>query len=111
MKRECHPVLRGGRRGSRNTTDPLPSAEMESLTSICEAFFPPLQLEHLDKHNSKTKAVQHFWKSSASQFPIPQEVPLLHFHIFCAYLFPSIKFLIKLYILFSFSLYQVFHDN
>ncbi|KAL9331323.1 hypothetical protein ACSQ67_000933 [Phaseolus vulgaris] len=73
MKRECHPVLRGGRRGSRNTTDPLPSAEMESLTSICEAFFPPLQLEHLDKHNSKTKAVQHFWKSSASQFPIPQE--------------------------------------
>jgi len=77
MKRESHPLLRGGRRYSR---DPLSSAEMESLTSMCEAVFPPLKLEHLDtaKHNSETKALQYFWKASASQFSIPQEVPLNH---------------------------------
>ncbi|BAT94773.1 Long-chain-alcohol oxidase [Vigna angularis] len=78
MKRECHPLLRGGRRGrrgSRHSRDSLSSAEMESLSSMCEALFPPLQLEHLDttKHNTKSKAVQHFWKASASEFSIPQE--------------------------------------
>ncbi|WVY96243.1 hypothetical protein V8G54_028394, partial [Vigna mungo] len=72
MKRECHPLLRGGRRGSR---DCLSSAEMESLRSMCEALFPPLQLEHFDttKHNTKSKALQHFWKASASESSIPQE--------------------------------------
>lgn len=90
MKRECHPLLRGGRRGRRGSRDCLSSAEMESLRSMCEALFPPLQLEHLDttKHNTKSKALQHFWKASASESSIPQEVPLTTtFSSFFAYLF------------------------
>ncbi|QCE07610.1 choline dehydrogenase [Vigna unguiculata] len=72
MKRECHPLLRGGR---RHTTHSLSSPEMESLRSMCEALFPPLHLEHLDatKHSTKSEAVQHFWKSSASEFSVPQQ--------------------------------------
>ncbi|TKY51904.1 Long-chain-alcohol oxidase FAO1 [Spatholobus suberectus] len=75
MRRECHPLLRGGRGGCKYT-HPLSSAEMESMASICEALLPPLQLERLDttKHNNTGKAVQHFWKASGSQFSIPDEI-------------------------------------
>ncbi|RDX66450.1 Long-chain-alcohol oxidase FAO1, partial [Mucuna pruriens] len=75
MRRECHPLLRGGRSGCKYTHSFSP-AEMESIASICEALLPPLQLEHLDttKHNARSKAVQHFWKASGSQFPVPDEI-------------------------------------
>ncbi|KAK7391713.1 hypothetical protein VNO78_20132 [Psophocarpus tetragonolobus] len=76
MRRECHPLLRGGRRGCKLYTHHFSSAEMESLRSMCEALFPPLQLERLDttKHNPQSKAIQHFWTASASQFPVPHEI-------------------------------------
>lgn len=69
MRRDCHPLLRGGRRCNKYTPHILSSAEMESLSSICEALLPPLQLD-----STKSKAVQHFWKASGSQFSIPHEV-------------------------------------
>ncbi|KAG5004523.1 hypothetical protein AAZX31_10G172600 [Glycine max] len=69
MKRDCHPLLRGGRRCNKYTPHILSSAEMESLSSICEALLPPLQLD-----STKSKTVQHFWKASGSQFSIPHEI-------------------------------------
>lgn len=73
MGREyCHPLLRGGRRGSKYTHT-FSSAQMESLASICETVLPPLQLECL-KSEPKSKAVQFFWKASGSEFSVPDEV-------------------------------------
>ena len=76
MTRECHPLLRGGRRGSKYTHG-FSSAEMESLGSICEALLPPLQMESLNsmENNPTSKAMQFFWKASGSQFSVPDEVP------------------------------------
>lgn len=75
MRRECHAMLRGGRRGCKYTNS-LSSAEMASMASICEALLPPLQLESLDttKYDTTSKAVQQFWKASGSEFPVPHEV-------------------------------------
>ncbi|XP_019428678.1 PREDICTED: long-chain-alcohol oxidase FAO1-like isoform X1 [Lupinus angustifolius] len=76
MKRESHSLLRGGRReGSYKHA--FSSAEMESLSSICDALLPPLQLETLEtKENRKptSKFVKCFWKISGSQFYVPDEI-------------------------------------
>ncbi|XP_061370786.1 long-chain-alcohol oxidase FAO1 [Gastrolobium bilobum] len=76
MKRECHPLLKGGRRGGKKYIHAFSSAQMESLGSICEALLPPLRLECLDTmdNNPTTKAVQFFWKASASEFSVPDQV-------------------------------------
>ncbi|XP_027367488.1 long-chain-alcohol oxidase FAO1 [Abrus precatorius] len=76
MKGECHPLLRGGRRGEGKQKHKLSSAEMESLGSICETLLPPLQLEHFHtpKNNPKTKALHFFWKASGSQFSVPDQI-------------------------------------
>ncbi|KAA8527788.1 hypothetical protein F0562_035343 [Nyssa sinensis] len=77
MGRECHPLLRGGRRDSKYTHG-FSSSEMESLTSICEALLPPVPLNSLevtDENEGQTnKAVQSFHKASGSQYPVPDEV-------------------------------------
>ncbi|KAF1878532.1 hypothetical protein Lal_00047201 [Lupinus albus] len=76
MKRESHSLLRGGRReGSYKHA--FSSAEMESLSSICDALLPPLQLETLEKkENNKPTSnfVKCFWKLSGSQFYVPDEI-------------------------------------
>ncbi|KAK7846977.1 long-chain-alcohol oxidase fao1 [Quercus suber] len=74
MKRESHPLLRGGRRGESKYSHGWTAAEMQSLASICEALLPPLTLNSLEEKNEQpTEAVQSFYKASGSQFPIPDE--------------------------------------
>ncbi|XP_057249440.1 long-chain-alcohol oxidase FAO1 isoform X2 [Beta vulgaris subsp. vulgaris] len=53
----------------------LSSSEMESLISICETFFPPLDPpSKLDHHDQINNSIKYFFQSSASQKPIPNEV-------------------------------------
>lgn len=79
MRRECHPLLRGGR-GENKYKHGFSAAEMESLASICEVVLPPLPVDALkirkehQADNETTKAVQSFWNTSASRYPIPHEV-------------------------------------
>ena len=75
MKRESHPLLRGGRRGENKYSHGWTATEMQSLASICEALLPPLTLNSLEgKNDQPTGAVQSFYKASGSQFPFPDEV-------------------------------------
>ncbi|XP_043692005.1 long-chain-alcohol oxidase FAO2-like [Telopea speciosissima] len=75
--RECHPLLRGGRR-VHSYSHGLSSSQIESLSAICEAFVPPVPSEdplHVgSKEVPSTKTVQSFFNASASQNPIPDEV-------------------------------------
>lgn len=41
MGKECHPLLKGGRRESKYTHG-LPSGDLATLASICEVFLPPI---------------------------------------------------------------------
>ncbi|KAJ1398944.1 Long-chain-alcohol oxidase [Sesbania bispinosa] len=71
MARECHPLLRGGRRGGdKRYKHGFSSAQMEALAGICETVLPPLQLQN----EPPNKANQLFWKASGSQFSIPDEI-------------------------------------
>ncbi|XP_043707469.1 long-chain-alcohol oxidase FAO2-like [Telopea speciosissima] len=75
--RECHPLLRGGRRID-SYSHGLSSSQMESLSAICETYIPPVPSEdplHVgSKEVPSSKAVQSFFNASASQKPIPDEV-------------------------------------
>lgn len=77
MGKECHPLLRGGRRETKYTHG-LPSSDMETLTSICEVLLPPLSLNSdLDgtrKGGQADEYVQSFLKASGSQNLVPDEV-------------------------------------
>ncbi|KAE9466203.1 hypothetical protein C3L33_01888, partial [Rhododendron williamsianum] len=76
MERECHPLLRGGRREHKYGHE-FSAAEMESLTSVCEAILPPLPLNSLEvtgKDAQTNKAIQLFHTASGSQNSVPQEV-------------------------------------
>ncbi|KAK9288729.1 hypothetical protein L1049_017193 [Liquidambar formosana] len=72
MRRECHPLLRGGRTQSKYSHG-FTSTEMDSLAAICETLLPPLPPISLEK-DQPTKAEQTFYKTSGSQCPIPDEV-------------------------------------
>ncbi|KAF7153796.1 hypothetical protein RHSIM_Rhsim01G0091000 [Rhododendron simsii] len=76
MERECHPLLRGGRREQKYGHE-FSAAEMESLTSVCEAILPPLPLNSLEvtgKDSQTNKAIQLFHIASGSQNSVPEEV-------------------------------------
>ncbi|XP_027348170.1 long-chain-alcohol oxidase FAO1-like [Abrus precatorius] len=79
MRRECHPLLRGGRRDNKYKHG-FSEAEMESLASICEVVLPPLPKDTLkiikedQADEEPNKFVQSFWNISASGYPIPHEV-------------------------------------
>ncbi|KAJ4969182.1 hypothetical protein NE237_015883 [Protea cynaroides] len=77
LSRECHPLLRGGRR-IESYSHGFSSYQMESLSAICETFIPSIPLEDTIHVGSKevpsSKAVQAFFNASASQKPIPDEV-------------------------------------
>ncbi|KAL3578013.1 hypothetical protein D5086_019517 [Populus alba] len=76
MREECHPLLRGGRNRESKYNHGLSSAEMESLSSLCETILPSLSpISKFDgKQNQPTKAVQAFYRASASQTPMPDEM-------------------------------------
>ncbi|XP_009376994.2 long-chain-alcohol oxidase FAO1 [Pyrus x bretschneideri] len=79
MRKECHPLLNGGRGyagDDRKYSHGFSSAEMQSLASICEALLPPLY-EIKGEQPTINKAVQSFYKTSAAQTPIPDEVAQL----------------------------------
>ncbi|KAF8392161.1 hypothetical protein HHK36_022503 [Tetracentron sinense] len=75
-RRECHPLLRGGRR-ENSYSHGFSFSEIQSLSAICETLLPPLPLDSIQinpKENPPTKALQSFYKASGSQKPIPDEV-------------------------------------
>lgn len=79
-RKECHPLLRGGR-GDSKYKHGFSAAEMESLASICEVVLPPLPMDALkirkedhDDDDSSNKSLQSFLDISASRYPIPHEV-------------------------------------
>jgi hypothetical protein len=52
--RECHPLLRGGRRKSKaKYSHAFSSSHMESIASICETVWPSFDLELLDTKGIK----------------------------------------------------------
>lgn len=79
MRRDCDDgLLRGGRRG-KYRRDVFSSAQMDALTSICDTVLPPL--DHFDCFDkSTTKSTHFFWKASASQFSIPDQVHYTTLH-------------------------------
>lgn len=66
---ECHPLLRGTRTGK--FTHEFSTAEMESLTSICDTVLPPLPF---NSPTTSTAAERAFYAVSGAQSPIPDEV-------------------------------------
>ncbi|OMO58799.1 hypothetical protein COLO4_34372 [Corchorus olitorius] len=71
-----HPLLRGGRRKS-SYSHGFSSAQMNSLSAICETIIPPLSLPlPLDALNNKEKsaALHAFYKASGADPPLPDEV-------------------------------------
>ncbi|KAB5564039.1 hypothetical protein DKX38_004093 [Salix brachista] len=76
MRRECHPLLSGVRNRANKYKHGLSSAEMESLSSLCETILPSVSpIPELDgQQNQPTKAVQAFYTASGSQTPMPDEM-------------------------------------
>ncbi|KAF7152692.1 hypothetical protein RHSIM_Rhsim01G0090900 [Rhododendron simsii] len=77
MVRECHPLLRGGRKEHKYSGHEFSAAQMESLTSVCETILPPLPLNSLEvtgKEGRTNKAIQLLHTASGSQNSVPEEV-------------------------------------
>ena len=72
-----HPLLRGGRRKS-GYTHGFSSAQIQSLSAICETLVPPLPLDTINnKDNSADQAALHaFYKVSGAEPPVPDEVKI-----------------------------------
>jgi len=81
MRREYHPLLRGGRGGSKYKHG-FSAAEMKSLASICEVVLPPLPMDALKSRkedqvgDDDNKLLQSFCDISGSRYPIPHEVSI-----------------------------------
>lgn len=73
MGKECHPLLSGRRKVGRYNHG-LSSAEMQSLASVCDAVFPSLPSVSFEGKVDKT--IESFYKASAGQAPIPEEVTI-----------------------------------
>ncbi|KAK1390679.1 Long-chain-alcohol oxidase [Heracleum sosnowskyi] len=76
MGKECHPLLKGGRRESKYTHGLTPS-DMETLASICEVFIPPIQqnwVHDINTEGQTVEQVQSFLQASASENHVPDEV-------------------------------------
>lgn len=74
MGRECHPLLKGGKRETKYSHG-YSASELQTLTSISEVLLPPIPSEHDNpKHEHDQSPVDSFFRSSASQYPVPDEV-------------------------------------
>lgn len=76
MGRECHSLLKGGRRESKYTHGLTPS-DMETLASICEVFLPPIQqnsLHGIEIEGQTNEHIHSFFKASGSENLVPEEV-------------------------------------
>ncbi|KAJ6725851.1 LONG-CHAIN-ALCOHOL OXIDASE [Salix purpurea] len=77
MRRECHPLLSGGRTRESKYNHGLSAAEMDSLSSLCETILPPLPPPATmadGEQNQPSKAVEALYRASGSQTPVPDEV-------------------------------------
>ncbi|EYU18303.1 hypothetical protein ABFS82_07G049400 [Erythranthe guttata] len=72
---DCHhPLLKGGRRETKYSHG-FSSSQIQTLTSICEVLLPPTPLNNPHENiNPQNDVVQAFYKASASQYPVPDEV-------------------------------------
>ncbi|KAJ0054726.1 hypothetical protein Pint_01694 [Pistacia integerrima] len=70
---ESHPLLRGGSR-VYNFTHDFSSAQIQSLTAICETLIPSLPIDTINKQHTDNEAIRSFYKASASHPPIPHQV-------------------------------------
>ncbi|KAL0456965.1 UNVERIFIED_CONTAM: Long-chain-alcohol oxidase FAO1 [Sesamum latifolium] len=76
MARECHPLLRGGRRETKYSHG-FSTSELEILTSICEVLLPPIPLMNSQESSAKNdvdQSYEAFYNASGSQYPVPDEV-------------------------------------
>ncbi|XP_031376884.1 long-chain-alcohol oxidase FAO2-like [Punica granatum] len=74
MVRECHPLLRGGRRSSAGYSHGFSPSQIQALASLCETLIPSLELEAGATKPFNYEAMSSFYKASGSQPPIPDEV-------------------------------------
>ncbi|XP_017229908.1 long-chain-alcohol oxidase FAO2 isoform X2 [Daucus carota subsp. sativus] len=63
-----HPLLRGGRRDPKSYTHGFSSTQIETLSSVCEAFLPPLSSTHHNQHMPMALS-----QLSGADSPIPDE--------------------------------------
>ncbi|KAL1808576.1 hypothetical protein ACET3Z_025566 [Daucus carota] len=76
MGKDCHPLLKGGRRESKYTHG-LTSSDMETLASLCEVFLPPIQqnsAHDIENAEPSGEHIQSFLKASGSENLVPDEV-------------------------------------
>lgn len=77
MEKKCHPLLKGGRRETKYSHG-FSSSDLETISSICETFFPSLlptaKIGDQTQTQTPIPALQSFYQASASQYPIPDEV-------------------------------------
>ncbi|KAL5781666.1 hypothetical protein ACOSP7_006695 [Xanthoceras sorbifolium] len=75
MVRECHHLLSGRRSREGKYNHGFSSTEILTLASICEVIVPPLPSSSEGKrdYQQPRKAIDCFFKSCASQSPIPDE--------------------------------------
>ncbi|XAR57449.1 Long-chain-alcohol oxidase [Bertholletia excelsa] len=81
MERECHRLLKGGRRETKYSHG-FSVGEMEALASVCQTILPPLPPNNSlrvppeeKEARTKNKALDYFFhEASGSQHPIPEEV-------------------------------------
>ncbi|XVE72894.1 hypothetical protein DITRI_Ditri11bG0074700 [Diplodiscus trichospermus] len=72
-----HPLLIGGRRKS-GYIHGFSSAQIHSLSAICETLVPPLPLDTINnKDNSVDQSAIHaFYKASGAEPPVPDEAKI-----------------------------------
>ncbi|CAA7390514.1 unnamed protein product [Spirodela intermedia] len=77
-KRECHPLLKGGRRAGEGPSHGFSKAQVRALAAMCEALIPPLEAENLSIPGSReeppSKSLQTFYRASGADPPLPDEV-------------------------------------
>ncbi|MQM13078.1 hypothetical protein Taro_045998 [Colocasia esculenta] len=79
-RRDCHPLLRRSSSGDRYQHG-LSHAQLRSLTAVCEALLPPLEVEDVAISGSReeppSKSLQAFYRVSGSDARLAEEVGTL----------------------------------
>lgn len=77
-RRECHPLLRGGRRSGDGYEHGLSKGQLQSLAAMCEALLPPLEVEDVaipgSREDPPSKSLQAFYRTSGVEARLPEEV-------------------------------------